>query len=47
MAHANARLTVRGRVLLVQRVVVTYNIGVQDQDTYVIKRIDEDFFDDL
>ncbi len=25
---------------------VKYNIGVQDQETYVIKRIDEDFFED-
>jgi restriction system protein len=25
---------------------VQYNIGVQDQHTYVIKRIDEDFFDE-
>ena len=24
---------------------VRYNIGVQDQQTYVIKRVDEDFFD--
>ena len=23
-----------------------YNIGVQDQQAYVIKRIDEDFFDE-
>jgi len=25
---------------------VRYNIGVQDQQTYVIKRVDEDFFDE-
>jgi hypothetical protein len=25
---------------------VKHNIGVQDQETYVIKRIDEDFFED-
>jgi restriction system protein len=25
---------------------VQYNVGVQDQNTYVIKRIDEDFFDE-
>lgn len=25
---------------------VRHNIGVQDQHTYVIKRIDEDFFDE-
>jgi hypothetical protein len=23
-----------------------YNIGVQDQQAYVIKRVDEDFFDE-
>jgi restriction system protein len=25
---------------------VQHNVGVQDQHTYVIKRIDEDFFDE-
>jgi hypothetical protein len=25
---------------------VRYNIGVRDQQTYVIKRVDEDFFDE-
>jgi restriction system protein len=25
---------------------VKYNVGVQDRETYVIKRIDEDFFED-
>ena len=25
---------------------VRYNIGVQDQEAYVIKRVDEDFFDE-
>ena len=25
---------------------VKHNIGVQDQETHVIKRIDEDFFED-
>jgi restriction endonuclease Mrr len=26
---------------------VNLNIGVQDRETYVIKRIDEDFFEDV
>jgi restriction endonuclease Mrr len=25
---------------------VTQNIGVQDRETYVIKRVDEDFFEE-
>ena len=25
---------------------VRYNIGVQDEQTYVIKRVEEDFFDE-
>jgi restriction system protein len=25
---------------------VRYNVGVQDRESYVIKRIDEDFFED-
>jgi restriction system protein len=28
------------------QLMVRYNIGVQDQETYVLKRIDEDFFDE-
>jgi Restriction endonuclease len=32
--------------LALRGLMVRYNIGVQDQQTYVIKRIDEDFFDE-
>jgi restriction system protein len=40
-----ARLVlIDGRMLA--DLMVKYNIGVQDQETYVIKRIDEDFFED-
>jgi restriction system protein len=35
---------VDGRMLA--ELMVKHNIGVQDQETYVIKRIDEDFFED-
>jgi restriction system protein len=31
---------------LLANLMVKYNIGVQDRETYVIKRIDEDFFED-
>jgi restriction system protein len=31
---------------LVSALMVRHNIGVQDQQTYVIKRVDEDFFDE-
>ena len=39
------------RVILLDGVAVSglmvrYNIGVQDQQTYVIKRVNEDFFDE-
>lgn len=34
-----------GRMLA--QLMVKHNIGVQDQETYVIKRIDEDFFEDV
>jgi len=27
-------------------IMVTHNIGVQDRETYVIKRVDEDFFEE-
>lgn len=42
---------VAARVVLIDgqalsRLMVQHNIGVQDQHTYVIKRIDEDFFDE-
>jgi restriction system protein len=33
-----------GRMLA--ELMVKHNIGVQDQETYVIKRIDEDFFEE-
>jgi hypothetical protein len=32
--------------LALSGLMVRYNIGVQDQQTYVIKRVDEDFFDE-
>lgn len=32
--------------LALSALMVRYNIGVQDQQTYVIKRVDEDFFDE-
>jgi restriction system protein len=38
------RLLIDGDTLA--KLMVTHNIGVQTQDTYVIKRIDEDFFDE-
>ena len=28
------------------QLMVTHNIGVQDRETYVIKRVDEDFFEE-
>jgi restriction system protein len=31
--------------LALSGLMVRYNIGVQDQQTYVIKRVDEDFFE--
>jgi restriction system protein len=42
---------VQARVILISgfelaQLMVRHNIGVQDQDTYVIKRIDEEFFED-
>jgi restriction system protein len=42
---------VAARVILLDGVdlsglMVRYNIGVQDHETYVIKRVDEDFFDE-
>ncbi|MDQ3761723.1 MAG: restriction endonuclease [Actinomycetota bacterium] len=42
---------VHARVILIDgqqlaRMMVTHNIGVQVKDTYVIKRVDEDFFED-
>lgn len=42
---------VSARVILLDGVdlsglMVRYNIGVQDQETYLIKRVDEDFFDE-
>jgi len=42
---------VAARVILLEGLalgglMVRYNIGVQDQQTYVIKRVDEDFFDE-
>ena len=42
---------VAARVILIDGLalsglMVRYNIGVQDQQTYVIKRVDEDFFDE-
>ena len=42
---------VAARVILIDglalaSLMVRYNIGVQDQQTYVIKRVDEDFFDE-
>lgn len=40
------------RVILIDgqqlaRMMVTHNIGVQVKNMYVIKRVDEDFFEDL
>jgi len=32
--------------LTLSGLMVRYNIGVQDQQTCVIKRVDEDFFDE-
>jgi restriction endonuclease Mrr len=32
--------------LALSRLMVRYNTGVQDQQTYLIKRVDEDFFDE-
>jgi restriction system protein len=42
---------VAARVILIDGralsdLMVQHNIGVQDQHTYVIKRVDEDFFDE-
>ena len=42
---------VAARVVLIDgaalsALMVRHNIGVQDQQTYVIKRVDEDFFDE-
>jgi restriction system protein len=42
---------VAARVVLIDgitlaQLMVTHNIGVQDRETYVIKRVDEDFFED-
>ena len=42
---------VQARVILIDgdtlaKLLVSHNIGVQIQDTYVIKRVDEDFFDE-
>jgi restriction system protein len=42
---------VAARVVLIDgitlaRLMVTYNIGVQDREAYVIKRVDEDFFEE-
>jgi restriction system protein len=31
---------------MLAELMVKHNIGVQDQETYVIKRIDEDFFEE-
>jgi restriction system protein len=43
---------VPARVVLIDgrrlaQLMVKHNIGVQDQETYVIKRIDKDFFEDV
>ncbi|MGI8335243.1 restriction endonuclease [Actinomadura scrupuli] len=43
--RVNARLVLIDGATLAQ-LMVRYNIGVQDQETYVLKRIDEDFFDE-
>jgi restriction system protein len=43
--RVNARLVLIDGAALAQ-LMVRYNIGVQDQETYVLKRIDEDFFDE-
>jgi len=32
--------------LALSGLIVRYNIGVQDQQIYVIKRVDDDFFDE-
>jgi restriction system protein len=32
--------------LALSGLLLRYHIGVQDQQTYVIKRVDEDFFDE-
>ncbi len=32
--------------LALSGLMVRYNIGVQDQQTYVIERVNEDFFDE-
>jgi restriction system protein len=42
---------VAARVVLIDgitlaQLMVTHNIGVQDRKTYVIKRVDEDFFEE-
>ncbi len=37
-------MLIDGRMLA--DLMVKYNVGVQDRETYVIKRIDEDFFED-
>ena len=42
---------VAARVVLIDglalaQLMVTHNIGVQDRETYVIKRVDEDFFEE-
>jgi restriction system protein len=43
---------VNARVVLIDgpalaRLMVQHNIGVQDQEHYVLKRVDEDFFEEL
>ena len=38
-----ARVVLTDGITLAQ-LMVTHNIGVQDRETYIIKRVDEDFF---
>jgi restriction system protein len=40
----NARVVLIGGVSRA-RLMVQHNIGVQDQERYVLKRVDEDFFE--
>ena len=43
LADLAARVVLVDGITLAQ-LMVTHNIGVQDREAYVIKRVDEDFF---
>ena len=46
-AAVAAEVLDRVRERMLARLMVDLNIGVQDRERYVIKRIDEDFFEDV